>query len=289
MTPTILITGGTRGLGMAGARAAVARGARVLVTGRERERTAQAAAAIGAEPLAVDLTSLSAVRSAAAGLPHIDAVACNAGLQLPGALQLTEDGFEETFQVNHLAHVVLVDALLDREDAPARIVFIGSGTHDPDQRTGLPPAAEVPVATMARGELGSDRNAGRRRYSTSKLLSTAVTGAYARDRTDVHFGCLDPGLIITTGLTRNYPPLVQRATKALARPVGLLPFASTEERSGAALAALLLAEPAPAASGVVLDHHRRPAKISTRAADPVFQDEALLETRRLAAASSVAA
>src|SRR5688572_4831330 len=108
--PIVLITGATRGLGLEAARAVAAHGT-VLVAGRDRPRTERAAREVGGEPVVLDLGSLAAVREVAAGLPHIDALGCNAGVQIPGALRRTADGFEETFQVNFLSQLLLTDLL----------------------------------------------------------------------------------------------------------------------------------------------------------------------------------
>src|SRR5262245_25747326 len=99
----VLITGATRGLGLAPARAVRKRGADVLVAGPDRERTEKAAREVGGEPVVLDLSSLEGTRSVAAGLPALDALCCNAGVQLPSkAVRMTSDGFEQTFQINFL-------------------------------------------------------------------------------------------------------------------------------------------------------------------------------------------
>lgn len=280
---TLLITGATRGLGLATARAAAALepDVRILVAGRDRERTAAAAREAGGEPVLVDLSSLDAVRRAAEELPAADLLALNAGLQVPGELRTTVDGFEETFQVNHLAQLLLVDLLVARGDALRRIVLVGSATHDPAQFTGMPAPFEADVATIAAGGPAGASQAGRRRYTTSKLLSTAATGALAREHPERYVGCLDPGLITGTGLARDYPAPMRALYTRLERPIALLPFASTQERSGTAFARLLLDEPPPVPSGTVADHRLRAARISTRAADPAFQDAVLADSRAL--------
>ena len=250
----------------------------MLVAGRDRPRTERAAREVGGEPVVLDLGSLAAVREVAAGLPHIDALGCNAGVQIPGALRRTADGFEETFQINFLSQLLLADLLLARERPLRRIAFVGSATHDPAQRTGMPAPFEVALEAIARGGPEGD-DAGRRRYTTSKLLTTAVTGALARERPQVAVRCLDPGLMTATGLAREYPALVGRAGRLLGPLVGLLPFASTPRRSGRVLASLLLEDPAP--SGAVIDWRARPARISGRARDAAFGDDILRAARAL--------
>lgn len=277
---TVLITGATRGLGLATARIAAGRGARVLVAGPDRTRTERAAAEVGGEPVALDLSSLAATRAVAAALPPLDAVACNAGIQLPGALELTPDGFERTFQINVLGHMALLGVV-----DPRRIVFVGSATHDPAQRTGVPAPPEAGVAAMARGETQiKGSGAGRSRYAGTKLLATALTLALARARPDLHVTAIDPGLMAATGLARDYPAPARRALSTLSPLISRLPFASTPERSGAVLASLLLDDDIP--SGTVLDHRGRPARISERARDHAFQAEVLNELSRLVGGSS---
>jgi NAD(P)-dependent dehydrogenase (short-subunit alcohol dehydrogenase family) len=280
MMPTILITGATRGLGLGAARCARDR-ATVLVSGRDRIRTERAAAELGAEPFVLDLDSLADVHAAVDALPHLDVVVCNAGLQIPGAERITKDGFEETFQVNFLSHLALVDGLLERERPPARVLWVGSGTHDPAQHSGMPAPREDDLEAIAHGDMGSGENAGRRRYTTSKLLTTAVTGGLARERPDLYVACLDPGLMTATGLAREYPAPVARVYMSLGRAIALLPFASTPERSGAQLAALALDDPPPAPSGTTINSRGKPARISDRARDAAFQNEVLAAARSL--------
>jgi len=102
-----------------------AKGARVLSAGRDEATVSAMARRLGVDPVMLDLGDLDGVRAAAARLRHIDAVACNAGLQVLRGPTFTADGFEETFQVNHLAHVALVDALLARSAAPRRSSLSG--------------------------------------------------------------------------------------------------------------------------------------------------------------------
>ncbi len=283
---TVLITGATRGLGLAAARAAAARGARVLVAGRSPETTSAAAGAVGGEPFVLDLERLAGVRAVAATLPAIDAVALNAGLQVVTGASTTPDGFETTFQVNHLAHLLLLELLLARPEPPRRVVLTGSGTHDPSRRTGMPAPLDGDVGTWARAGDGDQAPglAGRRRYTTSKLLNAATAAALSRERPDVHVTCFDPGLMLGTGLSRQYPPLVRRVSTLLAPALGaVVPMASTPQASGRALARLLLDDPPPAASGAYVDHRLRTLPASERARDATFQAAVLRDSRALLA------
>ena len=283
---TVLITGAGRGLGLAAAREATRRGARVLLAGRSLERMRPIATTVGGEAVAIDMASLSSVREAASSLPLLDALACNAGVQFPGPRRMTADGFEETFEVNHLAHLALIDALIARGDGgPRRIVLIGSATHDPTVRHGMPAPFDGPVPEIAAGgPAGHDTPAdGRRRYTTSKLLVTASTAALARELPDRWIACLDPGLMPGTGLARDYTAVQRLLWSTVARALVALPFASTPQRSGHTLARLLLDDPAPVSSGAVVDHRLRPAAVSHRAADRTFAAQLLRDSRDLLA------
>ena len=284
VTANVLITGATRGLGLAAARAVAARGHPVLIAGRSHAAVATAANEVGGEPVVVDFERLDDDRAVAEALPAIDAVALNAGLQVVTGASRTPDGFETTFQVNHLAQLLLLDLLLARATPPTRVVLTGSGTHDDTRRTGMPAPLDGDIATWAYAGDGDEAPAvaGRRRYTTSKLLNAATATALARERPDIHVTCLDPGLMLGTGLSRQYPAVLRRVTTLLAPVVGaVLPFGSTPRVSGLALARLLLDVPAPAPSGAYVDQHLRTVPASPRAQDPAFQTEILRVSRGL--------
>jgi NAD(P)-dependent dehydrogenase (short-subunit alcohol dehydrogenase family) len=290
--PTLLITGATRGLGLETAKAARARGAEVLCAGRDPAAVEAVARRLGAQPVVLDLARLADVRAVAAELPRVDAVACNAGVQILRGPTLTPDGFEATFQVNHLAHVALVDALLARPVAPRRIAFVGSATHDPEVWTGTPAPWEGPLAAVAGPADPADpadaaapsRTDGLRRYATSKLLAVATAAALARERPDLHVTGFDPGLMPGTGLARQHPAPARLLWATVLRGLAVLPFASTPAASGRTLAALLCADPPPVASGAYVDARGRPLTPSRRARDPAYQDAVLRESRELLAA-----
>ena len=135
-----VVTGANTGIGLATARALAGAGARVLVTGRTRERMQPVADGIiaetgnsGVEVVALDLGSLASVRKAAGDIleraDRIDALVNNAGVA--GQRGITADGFELHFGVNHLGHFLLTELLLDRlkASAPSRIVNVSSKAH----------------------------------------------------------------------------------------------------------------------------------------------------------------
>lgn len=127
MTPkTIVITGASDGIGAAAARILTERGEQVVLVGRSPEKTAAIAREIGAPYHLADFADLAQVRDLAATLesayPSIDVLANNAG-GIMGKREVTVDGFEKIFQVNHLAPFLLTHLLMPRLTASTATVI----------------------------------------------------------------------------------------------------------------------------------------------------------------------
>ena len=132
---TVLITGANSGLGLASAQVLAARGAQVILAGRNPMKLEQASGSVSGGPRPVlvrlDLSDLSSVRRAAeevsAAAPKLDVLMNNAGVMAP-PLARTADGFESQIGTNHLGHFALTGLLLPllRE---ARVVTVSSGAH----------------------------------------------------------------------------------------------------------------------------------------------------------------
>ncbi len=138
---TVIITGANSGIGLETAKVLAARGAGVVLAGRDPGRTAAAAeqvsaAATGpkAETAELDLASLESIRTAAADLagrfPRIDLLINNAGVMMP-PFGLTKDGFELQIGTNHLGHFALTGLLLPHllEVPGSRVVTVSSNAH----------------------------------------------------------------------------------------------------------------------------------------------------------------
>ncbi|USQ76891.1 SDR family NAD(P)-dependent oxidoreductase [Ornithinimicrobium cryptoxanthini] len=112
---TIVITGASDGIGAAAARKLKADGADVVLVGRSHDKTRAVAAELDAPFYLADYAHLDQVRALAARLtaehPRIDVLANNAG-GIMGERTVTPDGFETTFQVNHLAGFLLTHLLM---------------------------------------------------------------------------------------------------------------------------------------------------------------------------------
>jgi NAD(P)-dependent dehydrogenase (short-subunit alcohol dehydrogenase family) len=111
-----VITGASDGIGAAGARRLHAAGHTVVIVGRSPGKTAKVARELGVESHVADFTRLGDVRELARRLlsrhQSIDVLVNNAG-GVFGERAPTVDGFEKTFQVNHLAPFLLTNLLLD--------------------------------------------------------------------------------------------------------------------------------------------------------------------------------
>jgi NAD(P)-dependent dehydrogenase (short-subunit alcohol dehydrogenase family) len=194
----IVVTGGNAGIGKEAAVGLAGLGGRVIITARNEERGRAALEEIRyrsgndtADVMALDLASFRSIRSFAADVldrfDQIDVLVNNAGLILRRRAE-TEDGFEETFGVNHLGHFLLTDLLLDRlrASAPARVVVVASHAHK-----------------GARRGLDFDDLMAERRYrwmdayNKSKLANIYFARELARrlDGTDVTVNALHPGFV----------------------------------------------------------------------------------------------
>ena len=123
---TIIITGASDGIGKEAARLLSEQGANVVIVGRSPEKTQAVAEEYGLPFFIADFSRLNDVRELGKKIhstyPHIDVLINNAG-GLFGEREVTVDGYEKTMQVNHLAHFLLTNILLDTLVASKAIVI----------------------------------------------------------------------------------------------------------------------------------------------------------------------
>jgi len=197
---TILITGSTHGIGEAAALALAAQGHQIILHGRKQERCQEVAQLIQQKTgnpnivfFSADLSVLSQVKALAKQIKgcfeRLDVLVNNAG-NFFLTRQLSPDGFEMTWALNHLSYFVLTLELLDllKASAPARIVNVSSGSHygqklDCDPLTGL----EKGIHT------------GLKAYGRTKLANILFTYELARrlEGQGVTANVLHPGLVRT--------------------------------------------------------------------------------------------
>jgi retinol dehydrogenase-12 len=257
----VVITGATNGIGLAAAKAMAAQGAAVTMVGRSPERTAEAVAAVeeaapGAQvdALIADLSLQSEVSRLAALLAdrpeRIDVLVNNAGAMF-GHRQVTSEGIEATWALNHLAPFLLTNLLLERlkSNPPARIVTTASDAH---KREHLP-FDDLMVERSYKGF---------RRYGQTKLANIAFTSELARrlEGSGVTANCYHPGLV-NTGFNHN------NSKGASVMMTLIKPFAATPEKGADTLVWLALSPEAAAENGGYFFARKRMSP-STEAQDP---------------------
>ena len=242
----VLITGATRGIGLAGAEELARRGAQLAIVARSEERAADAVAAIRAaggsgtevDVLSADLSSQASVRAlgdeALRRYPRIEVLINNAGA-IYSARQVTVDGIELTWATNHLAPFLLTTLLLERlkQSAPARIITTTSDAH----KGKLIPFDDLNAERSYRGR-------GFTRYGETKLANILFTLELAKrlQGTGVTANCFHPGFV-ATGFNRNNGSLMAGVMAALR------PFARSPRKGAETMVWLADAPEAGAVSG----------------------------------------
>jgi len=198
-----LITGATSGIGKAAAQAIAAQGGRVVIVGRNPQKTAATVAEIkqvsgspAVEYLLADLSAQAEIRRLAAEFQQrydrLDVLVNNAGGFFMRR-QETVDGLEMTFTLNHLSYFLLTNLLLDRLKAstPSRIVNVSSGAE-----SGAKPDWDDLQMTK--------KYSGFQAYASSKRFNLYFAYELARrlDGSGVTVNALHPGAV-ATGLWSN--------------------------------------------------------------------------------------
>ena len=258
----VVLTGATNGIGLAAAVELGRRGADLTLVARNPSRAAEAVRRISAvskgsipDVMLADLASQSSIRQLAAELlaryPRIQVLVNNAGA-IYAQRQMTADGVELTWAVNHLAPFLLTNLVLDRmkTSRPARIVTTSSGAHE---------GARIPF-----DDLNAQRSwggAGFTRYGETKLANILFTAELARrlEGTGVTANAFHPGFV-ATGFNRNNGVLM-RLGMAISRP-----FARSPQKGAETLVWLVDSEEASDLNGAYV-FDRRPVAPSSAAQD----------------------
>jgi NAD(P)-dependent dehydrogenase (short-subunit alcohol dehydrogenase family) len=226
-TSTILITGGTFGIGYQASLAIARQHSSSLIIIASRNDTNSASQTINSTLgqknvtfLPLDLGNLENIRTFAthfsnSNYPPISHLVLNAVLQFADKeIHKTSDGFETTFGIAHVGHALLFHLLFPLFAPEARVLVTSSGTHDPAQKTGLPDAKYTSAEEIAHPPAALVRKeGGRGRYTTTKLCNVLWTYALARrfEKLSSQSGgkrkltvvAFDPGLVPGTGLGRE--------------------------------------------------------------------------------------
>ncbi|WP_330346255.1 SDR family NAD(P)-dependent oxidoreductase [Streptomyces longwoodensis] len=214
------ITGANKGLGRETARRLIGHGHTVLLGARDPELGREAAAALGARYVPLDVTDDASVAAAAADVAahegRVDVLINNAGVHGPvgDPSDLTAADALAVLDVNLIGVIRTTTAflpLLRRSDDPA-IINVSSGmgslalTHDPDR-----PESGV-IAPL---------------YTSSKAALTMLTTQYAKALKDVRVNAADPGYTATDLNGHSGPQTVTEGTDAIVSLATELPGAGT--------------------------------------------------------------
>ena len=251
----VLITGASSGIGLEAAKILLARGDALTVVCRNAERAERIRTALSGsvDTCIADLADLASVAKAIEQLRHhempFDALVLNAGLQYAGhsSPRWSAQGIELTFAVNHLAHQLLAEGLIEQTQA---IVITASEVHNPATgggRVGQPAGLgsleglrQGPGAPMVDGE--SPFNADKA-YKDSKLCNLLMALQIHQQRPDIPVVAWSPGLVIprtSEGFFRNSRqanPLGQALFGLVARD--LLRLTESVQRAGELLVQLI--------------------------------------------------
>lgn len=269
-----LVTGATNGIGKVTARALAEAGSRVLIVARDRERGEATVSEIRSvsgnvrvELLLADLSRQADIRRLAAEVhartDRLDVLVNNAG-GFSVDRQLTVDGIEQTFAVNHLAYFLLTSLLIDLlvAGAPSRIVNVASDAHR--------------LARLNLDDLQGEREykAGRA-YALSKLANVLFTRELARRLagTGVTANAVHPGGVTTN--IWNHGPFWLRWAIRVARP-----FMLTSEQGAEGVIRLATAPELDGVTGKYFNRNTEvepsPAALDDRNAERLWtQSEAL--------------
>ncbi|WP_319419917.1 SDR family NAD(P)-dependent oxidoreductase [Pleurocapsa sp. FMAR1] len=258
---TVIITGSTSGLGYYCAEAIARSGQdwHIIIASHNLSRVEEAVRTLMAETeysniegMALDLASLASVRQFAQDFitgerPPLQAIVCNAGIQIVSDTRYTEDGFEMTFGVNHLGHFLLVNLLLPQMSDRSRIVFVSSDVHNPDANTGMPNPQYQDAKLLAFPDNNDNDtdigNTGRGRYTTSKLCNILCTYELSRrlqkQQSNITVNAFNPGLMLDTKLARDYSE-AELSALITTTSQSVMENARDSKAMGSALARLIL-------------------------------------------------
>ncbi len=262
---TCLITGANSGIGYESALALAKMGAQIVMVCRNRSKGEAAQATIKSKSgnqlvdlLIADLSVQQSIRDLAAAFKakynRLDVLINNAGGAF-GKRELTADGYEMTFAVNHLAYFLLTDLLLDvlKASAPSRIVSVASEYEQ--------------FAALDFDDLMLEKKYGvNKAYGQSKRANIAFSYELAKRLvgTGVTANCLHPG-VVRTNFGSQTGGLFGMVWSKLARPLELSP------EQGAQTIIYLASSPEVEGVTGMYYQKKKPIKSHAQTYDPAVQ------------------
>ena len=175
---TVVITGGSRGIGAAAVRLFAAQGNRVYFLYEKNHTAAKAVAEeTGAEAICCDVADGEAVKAAFEKIPAVDVLICNAGICRYGLMSTTEESqWDRIFAVNVKGIYHCVNAAMPS--------FLSKQA-----------GCIITVSSMW-GQVGASCEAA---YSATKGAVIALTKALAKELgpSGIRVNCIAPGVILT--------------------------------------------------------------------------------------------
>ncbi len=190
---TVVITGGSRGIGAEAVRQFAARGDRVwFLYEKEHEKAAAVAAETGATAICCDVADGQAVKNAFSQIPDVDLLICNAGICHTGLMQhISEDQWDRLFDVNVKGIYHCVNAAMP--------FFLKKH------------AGSIITVSSMWGQVGASCEAA---YSATKGAVIALTKALAQELgpSGIRVNCVSPG-VIETDMCAHVEPEIMEALK----------------------------------------------------------------------------
>ncbi|XP_059610287.1 retinol dehydrogenase 12-like [Phlebotomus argentipes] len=267
----VIVTGASSGIGRALAEELARKGANLILACRDvkkaeivREKISVTTGNSNIRVSELDLASLESVERFSQDILNtvesIYALVNNAGI-FYSSPRNTEDGFEETFQVNYLSVFLLTLLLLPairRHCDPARIVNVGSEGH----------LHAWPFPQPEYHRVFDDSREDRfRAYFYSKFCLTLFSWRLASlsENSNISVHCVDPGSA-ETSIFRNFPPLVNKLSKWVQKPVRIFVVKTPHEGAQSVLHAILSPEKPP----FYIRNLKEEEEIHCRLSDPLL-------------------
>ena len=260
---SVIITGANAGIGFATAKYIAKDPDWYVILACRNPQKAEAALkelkqehpSASASILPLDLLSLRSIQNFGAlldtkKLPPLSGLILNAGgINMKAkSLEFSDDGLERTFQTNFFGHFVLTNLLVQRFEAPARIVFVSSDLHDPaaTKMGKFAPPRYGPVDDAAHGRGVFTKMNPMARYGTAKLFAMMCAREFDRRlrsegrENQITVNSWSPGVVPSTQAGRDMPYVLKMimTSGAFVRFMGS--HLSSEDEAGRALGRLIV-------------------------------------------------